>query len=132
MPAFNGIVKLQGHKGHIEVVRADAIPGGVEYDAADPVAIAKAAVKHAKELKLNVKAFVPGVEPTAKGPKGETLYSAAKLEKLVQVPVVLKAKGRPLPYLAFLDALPSKGAGSGARGLGEAKGSKPKAEPQGL
>ena len=131
MPAFNGIVKLTAHKGYIEVVREDAVKGGAEYNAAEPIEIAKAALKHAKALKVKIKAFAPDVEPTSVGPKGETLFSAAKLEKITQVPVVLKAKSRPLPYLAFLAPLPAKGAG-GAAGLGEAKAAKPKAEPQGL
>jgi len=132
MPKFNGLVKLTAHKGYVEVVRADAVAGGTEYDAADGDGIAKRVLTHADKLKLKIKAFIPDVEPSETGSKGETLFTTAKLKKLALEPMVLKAKSRPLPYLAFLKPRPA--ATSKAQGLGEAKAAKAKAPevPQGL
>jgi hypothetical protein len=132
MPKFNGLVKLTAHKGYVEVVRADAVAGGVEYNADDANEIAKMAVTHADKLKFKVKAFIPNVEPSETGSKGETLFTTAKLKKLALEPMVLKARSRPLPYLAFLEPRPA--ATAKAQGLGDAKASKPKEPevPQGL
>lgn len=134
MAKFIGEVKLTAHKGHIEIVRSDAVQGGTAFDAGDAAAILKAAIGHAKALKLNIKAFVPQIEPTAVDGK-VTLFSPAALAKLTnRVPVVMKARKMPLPYLAMLvpqgpAAVAKKPEGLGAPAKGKAK--EPEV-PQGL
>ena len=132
---FIGNVKLSGHRGYIEVVRPEAVKGGVEYDAQENVVdLAKAAIGHAERLGLMVKAFVPGKEPTKKGAKGENLWSPAALKKLAAEPVVLISR-IPVPYLAFLEKRVEGAAKNKPEGLGGLDAPKVKAkpaEPQGL
>jgi hypothetical protein len=135
MSTFIGEVKLTIVNGYIDVVRADAVEGGIAYNAADAGKIVAAAIQHAKALKVKIKAFVPEVEPSAVVGKAN-VYSVAALESVQErAPVVLKAKGRPLPYLAFLKPLNTSVVRKAKpQGLGEVPAVKPvkPAKPQGL
>lgn len=132
MAKFIGAVSLTAQKGYIEVVRSDAVEGGKVYDADTALDLAKDALAHAKRLKVKIKAFVPGVEPSEVSNKA-TLYAVDKLAKLEgKVPVIMKAKRLPVPYLAFLDPQASSSGSSKAKGLGDNDAKAKAAEPKGL
>ena len=128
--AYVGNVALVLRDGFIEVVRDDQAPeGSTIYNAKNGAEIAQAAIGHAKELKVLIQAFAPNAEPAKQGPKNwQKWYKPETLEKLAENPVVLKAKTRPLPYLAFLSGNAPERA-SKMIGLGPiaAKPAKPKA-----
>ena len=130
MAKFIGEVKLTAKKGYIELMRADAVEGGVTYSADDAQQVLKDAVSHAKRLKLKIKAFIPQVEPTSVEGK-VTLFSPETIAKLTnRVPVVMKARKMPLPYMAMLLPQGPASVARKAEGLGTPKGKPAPKEPE--